>query len=34
VLRFTNEMLVANGAQALTAADLQGSADAWKRRRF
>jgi hypothetical protein len=34
VTRFTNELLVANGAQALTAADLQGAADAWKRRRF
>jgi len=34
VLRFTNEMLVAHGAQAMTAADLQGGADAWKRRRF
>lgn len=34
VSRFTNELLVANGAGALTAADLQGAADAWKRRRF
>ena len=32
VLRFTNEMLVANGAQSLAAADLQGDAVAWKRR--
>lgn len=34
VLRFTNEVLVSNGAQALAAADLQGDAVAWKRRRF
>lgn len=34
VSRFTNELLVANGAEALTAKDLQGAADAWKRRRF
>ena len=34
VLRFTNELLVANGAEALAAADLQGDAVAWKRRRF
>lgn len=34
VLRFTNEVLVANGSEALTAADLQGDATAWKRRRF
>jgi hypothetical protein len=34
VLRFTNEMLVASGAEALAAADLQGDAVAWKRRRF
>jgi hypothetical protein len=32
VLRFTNEMLVSNGAQSLAAADLQGDAVAWKRR--
>ncbi len=32
VLRFTNEVLVANGAQSLAAADLQGDAVAWKRR--
>lgn len=34
VVRFTNEVLVANGAQALAANDLQGDAVAWKRRRF
>ncbi|MFZ5445901.1 MAG: hypothetical protein ACOZQL_38265 [Myxococcota bacterium] len=34
VLRFTNEVLVANGAGTLAAADLQGDAVAWKRRRF
>ena len=34
VLRFTNEVLVANGSEALTASDLQGDATAWKRRRF
>jgi hypothetical protein len=34
VLRFTNEVLVANGAQTLAASDLQGDAVAWKRRRF
>lgn len=34
VLRFTNEVLVSSGAQALAAADLQGDAVAWKRRRF
>ncbi|MGV3620755.1 MAG: hypothetical protein ACO1OB_08055 [Archangium sp.] len=32
VLRFTNEVLVSNGAQALAASDLQGDAVAWKRR--
>ena len=34
VMRFTNEVLVSNGGQALTASDLQGDAVAWKRRRF
>jgi hypothetical protein len=34
VLRFTNDMLVASGAEALAATDLQGDAVAWKRRRF
>lgn len=34
VFRFTNELLVASGSEALTAAALQGSAEAWKRPRF
>jgi hypothetical protein len=34
VLRFTNELLVASGSDSLAAADLQGDAVAWKRRRM